>query len=420
MAESAGTNWAGNYAYTASEILHPVSVDEARRAVLRALETGGRVRAVGTRHCFNDIADTSGVLIAMTALPPRFELDEEARTVTVCGGARYGDFAEQLDARGWALPNLASLPHISVAGAISTGTHGSGSGNVSLAAAVAGLEFIDGSGELRALRRGDDDFAGAVVSLGALGLITAVTLDVVPSFEVAQTVYVDLDWDTVLSHIDELTSSAYSVSMFTDWTGVQQAWLKRVVTDDSPAAPETLLGAAQSSEKRHPLPGVDASACTDQFGEPGPWYERLPHFKLAFTPSNGEEIQSEYLVPRERAADALRALIPLGDLMRPVLQVAELRTVAADDLWLSEASGHDVLGIHFTWMRDQAAVEKVVAALEAALFPLGARPHWGKVFVDADGVVPSLYPRFDNFRALVAKYDPKGVFRNAYLERVLG
>ncbi|GAB3807507.1 FAD-binding protein [Humibacter antri] len=421
MAESAGTNWAGNYAYRASGVVHPASVEAVRLAVRDAAASGGRVRALGTRHCFNDIADTTGDLIAMTALPLRYELDEAARTVTVSGGTRYGDVAERLDARGWALPNLASLPHISVAGAIATATHGSGDRNQNLAAVVRGIEFVDGTGELRVLRRGDDEFAGAVVGLGALGVVTAVTLDVVPTFEVAQTVYDGLDWPIVLENFDAITSASYSVSMFTGWSGgVEQVWLKRLVTDGSPDAPETFFGAARATAKRHPLPGVDATACTDQFGVPGPWYDRLPHFKLAFTPSNGEEIQSEYLVPREQAVDALKALLPLAERITPLLQVTELRTVAADDLWLSTAYERDVLGIHFTWKRDQAGVEAVLPAVEDALFPLGARPHWGKLFLDTHGVVPSQYARFDDFRALAVKYDPHGVFRNAYLDRLLG
>ncbi|WP_210415849.1 FAD-binding protein [Humibacter ginsenosidimutans] len=420
MAETAGTNWAGNYTYTASEVRHPSSVDDVRAAVREAAASGARVHAIGTRHCFNDIADTPGVHLAMTSLTPRFELDEQARTVTVSAGERYGDIALRLDAAGYALPNLASLPHISVAGAIATATHGSGDRNVNLAAVVAGLELVDGTGELVTLRRGDADFDGAVVGIGALGIITAVTLDVVPSFEVEQTVYDGLDWEAVLEHYDAITSSAYSVSMFTDWVdGVQQVWLKRRA-DEQGEAPVTFFGSPKSTVKRHPLPGVDASACTDQFGVPGPWYDRLPHFKLEFTPSNGEEIQSEYLVPRERAADAIRALLPLAEQIAPVLQVTELRTVAADELWLSSAYQRDVTGIHFTWKRDQQAVEAVLPAIEAALFPLGARPHWGKVFVDVEGVVPSLYPRFDDFRALASRFDPKGVFRNAYLDRLLG
>ena len=419
MAESAGTNWAGNYTYRSAGLVHPASVEAVQQSVKDAVSSDSTVRALGTRHCFNDIADTAGIQLAMTSLPPRFELDEDARTVTVSAGSRYGDIAEQLHASGWALANLASLPHISIAGAIATATHGSGDRNVNLAAVVSALELVDGSGELVALRRGDDDFAGAVVGLGALGIVTSVTLDVVPTFEVAQTVFTGLEWNTVLENFDAITASAYSVSMFTDWVGgVQQVWLKKLVSEDP--APETFFGAARATEKRHPLPGVDATACTDQFGVPGPWYDRLPHFKLAFTPSNGEEIQSEYLVPRDKATDAIRALLPLAEQIAPVLQVTELREVAADDLWLSGEYDTDVLGIHFTWKRDQPAVEAVLPAIEKALFPLGARPHWGKLFLDTEHVVPSLYPRFEDFRALVAKYDPHGVFRNAYLDRLLG
>jgi xylitol oxidase len=420
VAEAAAQNWAGNYTYTASEVRHPSSVNDVRDAVRDAVANGTRVHALGTRHCFNDIADTPGVQLAMTSLPERFDLDEPAGTVTVSAGARYGDIAEQLDAAGYAFPNLASLPHISIAGAIATATHGSGDRNVNLAAVVAGLELVDGRGNVVALKRGDADFEGAVVGIGALGILTAVTLEVVPRFEVEQTVYEGLDWETVLENYDDITSSAYSVSMFTNWVdGVQQVWLKRRA-DAQGAVPETFFGAPKATVKRHPLPGVDATACTDQFGVAGPWYDRLPHFKLAFTPSNGEEIQSEYLVPRARATEALRALIPLAEQIAPLLQVTELRTVAADELWLSTAYETDVTGIHFTWKRDQQGVESVLPAIEAALFPLGARPHWGKVFVDSDGVVPSLYPRFDDFAALAARYDPNGVFRNAYLDRLLG
>ena len=291
----------------------------------------------------------------------------------------------------------------------------------SLPTAVAGLELVTADGSLVTVQRGDADFDGTVVSLGALGIVTRVTLDVEPAFEVRQDVYEKLPWSSVADHFDDITSAAYSVSMFTGWVGgVQQVWLKRAVRDDAPEAPETFFGSARATEKRHPLPGVDATACTDQFGVAGPWYDRLPHFKLAFTPSNGEEIQSEYLVPRERAVEALRALLPLAERIAPVLQVTELRTVAADDLWLSSAFERDVLGIHFTWKRDQAGVEAVLPSIEDVLLPLGARPHWGKLFLDVNDVVPLQYPRFDDFRTLVAKYDPQGVFRNAYLDRLLG
>ena len=156
---------------------------------------------------------------------------------------------------------------------------------------------------------------------------------------------------------------------------------------------------------------------TEQLGIPGPWQERLPHFRLAFTPSSGEELQTEYLLPRELAGAALEALAPLGDRIAAVLQISEIRTVAADDLWLSMASGRDSVAFHFTWIQDDAAVMPVVASIEAALAPFAARPHWGKVFSTAPETVAGLYPRWDDFAALLRRYDPAGKFRNEFIDR---
>lgn len=411
------TNWSGNYRYAAAGIRHPEFV----AAVQDAVGTAGRVRALGTRHTFNDIADTEGELISLARLPERFELDTSTRTVTVTAGMRYGDVAERLQASGWALGNLASLPHISIAGAIATGTHGSGDRNGTLPAAVAGLELVNGSGELVALRRGDVDFAGAVVSLGALGIVTAVTLDIVPTYDVSQRVYLDLPWNRVLADFDAISASAYSVSLFTDWRGdtVYQAWLKARVGDADAVGRGDFFGGRAATEPVHMLPDISAANCTQQLGVSGPWHARLPHFRMAFTPSNGEEIQSEYLFPRRHIAAAMEAMRPLGALLAPVLQIAEIRTMAGDDLWLSEASGGDTAAFHFTWLRNHAGVEAVLPAIEEALAPFAARPHWGKAFVDLDGRLPSLYPRMGDFRSLVQRYDPRGVFRNPYLERLL-
>ncbi|MCX7522964.1 FAD-binding protein [Microbacterium sp. STN6] len=411
-------NWAGNYTYRAATIERP----DTRERLQEVVSGATHARALGTRHSFNALADSSddGTLIALNAMPPRIEIDEAARTVTVGGGQRYGDVAIALAARGWALHNLASLPHISVAGAVATGTHGSGDGNGNLATAVTALELVRADGELVMLRRGDDDFAGAVVSLGALGVVTAVTLEIQPAFEIAQTVYLDLPWQSALEHFDEVTSLGYSVSLFTDWgaDAVSQVWVKsRTGVAGSAAPASALFEAKAASESVHMLPTMSPVNCTAQLGVAGPWHERLPHFRLEFTPSNGEEIQSEYLVPRERAVEAIEALRGVAEQVRPVLQVTEIRTMAGDDLWLSEAYGRDTVGLHFTWVRDQAAVEAALVHVEAALEPFGARPHWGKVFLDRDGRVAGRYPRIGEFRALAERYDPRGVFRNAFLER---
>lgn len=410
-------NWAGNHRYAASRIATPRSVDE-----LRELIAGARsVRALGSRHSFNDLADTDDLLVSTAGLPGGVRIDAEARTATVGGGVRYGDLARELEAAGWALHNLASLPHISVAGAIATSTHGSGDRNGTLATAVAGLRILRVDGEVVELRRGDDDFDGAVVSLGALGVVLEVTLDIRPTFTVRQRLFGGVPWEAVTSRLDEVTSAAYSVSLFTNWDeeAVSLGWIKELADTPSPIG-DDFFGAPALTEARHMIATMDVRNTTEQLGVPGPWSERLAHFRFEFTPSNGAEIQSEYLVPRANAVTAINAVRSLAPLIAPLLQISEIRTAAADDLWLSSAYGTDVVGLHFTWVRDQEGVEAVLPALEDALLPLGARPHWGKLYLDPAGVVPTLYPRLDDFRTLAERFDPTGRFRNPFLTHLLG
>lgn len=418
MSAEIGRNWAGNLAFAAERIVAPESVDEVREAL-----SGARtVRAVGSRHSFNTIADTTGVLLSTSRLIAAPEIDEAQRTVTVGAGMRYGELGSELQRAGWALSNLASLPHISVAGAIATGTHGSGDSVSSLAAAVAGLELVTANGELVTLRRGDADFNAAVVSLGALGIVTRVTLDIEPTFDVSQHVFEGLPLDRVLEQFDAVTGAGYSVSMFTTWRTpelIDQAWVKRRADAAAPA-PTELLGARPATVAHHPLPGLSGEFCTEQLGEPGAWIDRLPHFRLDFTPSNGDELQTEYLVPRERALEALRAVHSLAPQLAPLLQVNEIRTVAADELWLSPAYGHDVVGLHFTWLPVQAEVERVLVELEERLLPLGARPHWGKLFAAESAALHAAYPRLGDFHSLAERYDPEHMFRNTFLDGVFG
>lgn len=428
-------NWAKNLTYRADVLHEPATLEELSELVAAA----PRVRALGSRHCFNDIAD-SDVLVSLDRMPETVELDEAARTVRVSGGIRYGTLAGHLHARGWAVHNLASLPHISVAGAVGTATHGSGDRSGNLASAVRGLEVVRSDGELLTLTADDADLAGAVVHLGALGVVVGVTLEVEPTYDVVQEVRTGLPWDAALEHLDEITASADSVSLFTDWRGdaVGQVWRKTRVPAGSgtQAAGSTAqdvgtggtggvgsardvrhFGALAADGEMHPLAGVDPRSTTAQRGVPGPWHERLPHFRMEFTPSHGDELQSEYLVPREHAADALRAVRAMADRVTPLLLVSEVRTIAADDLWLSTAYGRESVGLHFTWKPLQDDVVALLPALEEALAPFAARPHWGKLFADAGRTLATLYPRLPDFRALVERTDPRGAFRNAYLER---
>ncbi|WP_235835600.1 MULTISPECIES: FAD-binding protein [Arthrobacter] len=407
-------NWAGNYSYLAPRIVHPESVAELQSLVADAQ----RVRALGSRHSFNSIADSAGTLTVLDRLEPDIRIDAANMTVTVSGGTRYGTLAAELQRQGFALHNLASLPHISIAGAVATATHGSGDANANLAAAVAGLRMVTADGNLLTARRGDEDFAGMVVGLGALGIVTELTLDIQPSFDVAQNVFENLSWERVLDDFDNVTSSAYSVSLFTDWSGetIGQAWLKRRSSD---SVPDVFFGGTPATEARHPLPGVSGSNCTQQLGVPGQWSDRLAHFRMEFTPSQGEELQSEYLVPREHAVEALRTMRRLSDVVTPLLLVGEIRTVAADDLWLSANYGRDGIGLHFTWRQDQPAVEAILPLIESELAPFATRPHWGKLFnADAAAIAP-LYPRFADFIALANRLDPSGKFRNDFLDRTV-
>ncbi|WP_328611357.1 FAD-binding protein [Amycolatopsis sp. NBC_00345] len=420
------TNWAGNHGYAAEAVLTPRTTEEVRAAV----EAATTVKALGSRHCFNDIADApGGVLLDLSALNTGslenpVEINAEAATVTVGGSARYGDFVGQLHEAGFALPNLASLPHITVAGSVATGTHGSGRRLQGLASAVSALELVTADGGLRTFsREADPDvFPGLVVGLGALGVVTRLTLDVVPTFEVRQNVFEGLPWTAVHQHFDEIEDAGYSVSLFTDWTGdrIDQVWVKSRV---EPGAPVTALpglhGAVPADRPRHPVAaaGVPAVHCTPQLGVPGPWHERLPHFALAFTPSVGEELQSEYFVPYGDAVAAIEAVRGLGDQLAPVLLVCEIRAIAGDDLWLSPSHGGDRVALHFTWRPRQPEVEALLPLLEERLAPFGARPHWGKLFHSS--ALSGHYPRMADFRALAHDLDPGGKFRTPFIRRTV-
>jgi xylitol oxidase len=411
------TNWAGNVAFSATRIHRPASVAELQRLVA----AGACVRALGTGHSFSRIADTPGDLVSVAGLPKIMKVDAEAATVTVSAGVRYGELAPHLHAAGYALRNLASLPHISVAGACATGTHGSGNSNGNLATAVCAMEMITAGGDAVTMSReaDGDRFRGAVVGLGALGIVTSLSLDIVPAFGIRQYVYENLPYEQLYEHLTDIFASAYSVSLFTDWRSprIRQVWLKQRAGEHDPPTPGTRwYGALAADGPRHPVPGLPAANSTQQLGVPGPWHERLPHFRLDFTPSAGDELQSEYLLPQQLAAGALRAIASIGDRVAPVLRISEIRTVAADDLWLSPSYRQDSMAIHFTWINDVPAVMPVLATVEDRLAPFGARPHWGKLFTTSPAAVSRLYDRLPDFQRLLRSLDPDGKFRNKFID----
>jgi alditol oxidase len=398
------TNWAGNIEFGAHRVHRPRSVAEVQEIVAGS----GRVRVLGSGHSFNRIADTDGDLLILSGLPDAVEV--AGSTARVGAGVRFGELYTALHAAGLALPNTGSLPHISVAGAAATGTHGSGDTNRNLAAGVSALDLVTATGDLLTLTRADPGFAGAVVALGALGVVASLTVDAIPAYEVRQDVYADLPRAAFDDHLGDILGTAYSVSAFLDWRrpSVQQVWLKQRTTDDLMTGPD-FFGASRATEQVHPVPGMPPEHTTRQLGVPGPWYERMPHFRMEFTPSSGDELQSEYLVPREHGLAALHALDGIADGLARVLQIAEIRTVAADDLWLSPCYRTDVIAFHFTWVPDWAAVSPVLRAMEDRLAPYAARPHWGKLF---HTLPRGLYPGLDAFRALRDRLDPQHKFTN--------
>jgi alditol oxidase len=395
-------NWGGNVEFAARRVLRPRSVDELRGMVANA----DRVRALGTGHSFSRVADTGGDLVSVQDLPPRVEIAGD--TVTVSAGMRFGELVGPLHQAGRALHNLGSLPHISVGGACATGTHGSGDANPCLAAAVTEYELVTAGGELVIMP------PEAAVGLGRLGVVTALTLRTQPAYDIQQVVYDDLPMEA-LDDLDGVFGAGYSVSLFSRFRRplFDLAFVKRRVNPEAPwTPPASWLGATRAPEQRHPVPGEPAEHTTSQDGLPAPWHTRLPHFRLEFTPSKGEEIQSEFFVAREHGPAAVRAVHALGPRLAPVLLISEIRTVAADDLPASMAYQRDSVALHLTWVRDQAAVEAAVAEVEAAIAPYEPRPHWGKVFTMTPPAVPQL-------RRLAAELDPHGIFANDFTEKYL-
>ncbi|HZI25078.1 MAG TPA: D-arabinono-1,4-lactone oxidase [Chryseolinea sp.] len=409
-------NWAGNLSYGTASVFEPATVEEAQQIVRKC----SRVRTLGTRHCFNRIADSQDNLLSTKNLNSLISLDSQAKTVTVGGGMRYGELCQHLHQNGFAIHNLASLPHISVAGACATATHGSGVKNGNLATGVSAIEFISANGELVSLSRekDGDNFYGAVVGLGCLGVVTKVTLDLIPTFSMQQEVYLNVPMSQLESHFDDIMSAGYSVSLFTDWqtSNVNQIWIKRKIVDgESYQPPKEFFGATLATKNVHPIIEISAENCTEQMSVTAPWFDRLPHFKMGFTPSSGEELQAEYFVPRRQAVAAMQAVQAMKDEIKPLLMISEVRTIAADNLWMSPCFQQDSVAIHFTLNQKTEDVMKFLPKLEEKLSPFGVRPHWGKLFTMDTAQLQTRYKRLGDFKQLVKRYDPAGKFLNEFI-----
>jgi len=411
-------NWAGNIEYGTDKLYSATSAEQAQEFVRKH----ARLKVLGTRHCFNHIADTTDEFLSLRPMDKVLSLDAQAKTVTIPANMSYGQLAPYLHEQGFALHNLASLPHISVAGACATATHGSGEKNGNLATSVSGLEMITASGDIVKLSRKQDGdgFLGAVVGLGALGVITKITLDLLPTFMVKQYVYENLPLSELQEHFDAIEASGYSVSLFTDWQKkrVNEVWIKsRVEAGQSFNATPDFFGAKLATKNLHPIAALSAENCTEQMGVPGPWYERLPHFRMGFTPSAGNELQAEYFVPRRHAVEAILAIERMRDQVTPHLLISEIRTIAADDLWMSPCYKQPSVTIHFTLKPDWPAVSQLLPVIERELAPFHARPHWGKLFTVSPERLKASYEKLPDFIKLSLKYDPHGKFRNDFLDK---
>ena len=427
-------NWSGNQRFRFASIAAPASVEE----VAALVRSAKRVKVVGSAHSFNASAaadaglerDTVCITLKRLAAARPPEVDEARATVSVCAGATYGDLFLFLKCTKWALHNSASLPHISVGGAVATATHGSGAANGNLATAVVALELVTASGNVLQLSRAalGAAFDAYVVHLGAVGVVTRVTLSLVPAFSVRQDVFQGLALDRACESLDAIMSAGYSVSLFTLWADTrglfEQVWVKSVVAPDTPLDPAVadasanFYGARRATRKLHPIESVGAEPCTEQLGMPGAWHDRLPHFKYEFQPSVGAELQSEFFVSKADAPAALRAVHALRAEIEPLLFVTEVRSIAQDGLWMSTAHGRPSIAIHFTWRPMGREVAALLPKIEAALAPFGARPHPGKLSTLGGAEFAARFPRFSDFAALRKELDPEGKFSNVWLRNL--
>ncbi len=408
-------NWAGNIEYSTSKVVYPSSTSQVQELVKKY----SKLKVLGTRHCFNRIADSRDLFFSVKNMNKVVSLDTNNNSVTVEAGIKYGELAPSLHEKGYALHNLASLPHISVAGACTTATHGSGVKNGNLASSVLAFELVDANGNVHQLSKEKDgeQFDAAVVGLGALGIITKMTLKMQPTFMVRQYVYEHLPLAELKENFKEIMSAGYSVSLFTDWTkeNINEVWVKKL--DKEGEAPKDFFGATPATKNLHPIAELSAENCTEQMGVPGAWHERLPHFKMGFTPSSGKELQSEYFVPFEDAVKAILTIQKMGKQISPHLFISEIRTIDADDFWMSPCRKQPSVAIHFTWKQDWPAVSKLLPLIEKELAAFNVKPHWGKLFTVAPKVLASRYEKFEDFRKLATQYDPTGKFRNDFLNK---
>ncbi|HZK82126.1 MAG TPA: FAD-binding protein [Humisphaera sp.] len=419
MSEREGYNWAGNFKYGAREIHRPKTLAE-----LQSLVSGSRkIRALGSRHSFSRVADIAdGDLVSLEHFKS-IGIDSSRKTAEIGAGVTFAELCVALDPYRLALPNLLSLLRVTVAGACATASHGSGNSNKILAAAVVAMEIIAADGQILRVSRDDPQFDGMVVALGALGVVTKLTLALQPTFDVEQRVFDGIPVQTVFSDFAQIMSSGYSVSLFTNFADeMVQCWVKSLRANSGEVnIPAALSMATPASRQVHMLGDMPPEFCTEQLGKPGIWHWRLPHFNADDTPSSGSEIQSEFVVPMPYAVDALRSIQALGNRISKLLQISEIRTIASDTLWMSPCFHEASVAIHFTWKDDRDGVLKILPDIEAALKPFNPKAHYGKLCTDKFLTdMGSRNLQLLRFVRLMKEFDCNGKFHNEYLQTLIG
>jgi xylitol oxidase len=408
-------NWAGNLTFSAKEFIEIDNISKLQQVV----SNSQGVKVLATGHSFNAIGDTKYTLISLKNLSNGIEIDSQNAQALIPAGMSYADAARYLESNGWAFSNMASLGEVTIAGAISTGTHGSGSNNGVLSTSVVGLEIVLGSGELITIDESNsEEFAGFVISLGSLGVFTKIKMKIVPSFSVKQFVYENIGIQAVAENFDTVFNSAYSVSYFSNWAknSTGQIWMKFLDDSSSDNLSDNWLGANQAKAKQHPVKINNPDPCTDQLGISGKWLYRLPHFKLDSSPASGDEVQTEYLVDRKYVNEYIQDLRTIGDEIAPRVYATEIRTIKSDELWLSGAYQRETVGFHFTWKKSDTLVD-FLPRIEEILGKHDGRPHWAKLFSVKSDELSARYPKYSNFEALLKKYDPKKKFRNKFIDQ---
>ncbi|KAI1700234.1 d-arabinono-1,4-lactone oxidase domain-containing protein [Ditylenchus destructor] len=356
-------NWGNNFRFSTQNIQYPTSVEEVQQIVRNA----NKLRVVGTRHSFSKIADSPNTMLSTLALKNIIGFDPTVPSITVQAGITYTDLNPFLPNYG---PN-------------------------------------------------DPELKAIAVGLGAFGVITQVELEVEPTFNLTNYVFVNMPEQDIYDHFDEIENLGYSVQLFTDFStpGVwDQVWVwVRSDENSNVGNMQNLYGATRTHEQVTAIEALPPTYLMEQ-GKEQPWYYGLVDYHLGLSGFDGAEIQSEYFMPYENAIPAIQAVSNFSDLIAPRVYTMLIRTIKGDDLWMSESFNETTVAIHFTWKPNMTAVMEVLPQIEQALLPYGARPHWGKVFAQGPETYLHRYPKLNQWKQLAETLDPTHKFRNKFLE----